>query len=100
MNRRKAGCGGRRWERVRMAVFERDGFRCRNCGRGGQLECDHIRSVQAGGDPWNPGNLQTLCRSCHAEKTTIENGGRPEGRERREWREFARRRRSENPRNA
>ena len=62
-----------RWARVRRAVLRRDRYRCRSCGRAGRLEVDHIRPLRAGGDPWDPGNLQTLCRSCHVRKTAAEN---------------------------
>lgn len=54
-------------------MFERDGHRCRNCGKAGRLECDHIVPLAKGGAPLDPANLQTLCRSCHIEKTRAEN---------------------------
>ena len=64
---------GRRWERVRRAVLDRDGWRCRACGRRGRLEVDHVEPLHRGGDPWDPSNLQALCRGCHVAKTRAEN---------------------------
>ena len=51
-----------RWARLRRFILDRDGWRCSKCGRYGRLECHHVD-----GDPSNndPGNLTTLCRSCH-----------------------------------
>ena len=63
----------RRWAIVRRAVFERDNWRCVECGRAGRLECDHITPLQRGGDPWDMANLQTPCRTCHIEKMKMEN---------------------------
>ena len=63
----------RRWQAVRVAVFERDGYRCRACGLPGRLECDHVQPLERGGDPWELDNLQTLCRVCHIAKTSQEN---------------------------
>ena len=60
---------GRRWARVRRAVFDRDGWRCRSCGRPGRLECDHVVPLHLDGAQWALANLQTLCRGCHIEKT-------------------------------
>jgi len=59
----------RRWERVRVRVFERDGYRCTACGKPGRLECDHIVPLQRGGSPYELDNLRTLCRGCHIEIT-------------------------------
>lgn len=75
----------RRWARVRRAVFERDGWHCVVCGRAGRLECDHVIPLNRGGDPWNPDNLQTLCRPCHITKTAGENERVPSPAEA-EWR--------------
>ena len=65
----------RRWATVRRTVFERDGWRCSECGRAGKLECDHITPLQRepGQDPYDPNGLQSLCRECHIEKTAREN---------------------------
>ena len=65
----------RRWAAVRRAVFERDGYRCVECGRAGHRECDHVVPLQRdpGQDPYDPNGLQTLCRACHLAKTATEN---------------------------
>ena len=75
MSRHHAHLNARRWAAVRRAVFERDGFRCVRCGRAGRLECDHITPLQRepGQDHWDINGLQTLCRTCHIEKTRREN---------------------------
>ena len=64
-----------RWQRVRLAVFNRDGRHCRSCGKHGALECDHITPLDKdpGQDPYAMDGLQTLCRGCHIEKTRQEN---------------------------
>ena len=59
---------GSRWERIRRAVFARDRWRCRACGRPGRLEAHHIRSLERGGDPFDPANILTLCRACHVDR--------------------------------
>ena len=63
----------RRWERLRRVILDRDGWRCRKCGRAGRLEVDHIVPIHRGGDYWDMSNLQALCRSpCHFAKTSSE----------------------------
>ncbi len=57
--------------RLRTKVMERDGFRCRRCGRGPDkmaLEVDHVEPVARGGTN-RIENLQTLCWECNAGKT-------------------------------
>ena len=61
------------WRRVRRDVLERDGYRCRDCGRAGRFEVDHVKPLHHGGAPLDPDNLQALCRSCHIHKTAQEN---------------------------
>ena len=73
MSRHHGAVSSRRWERVRRAVFDRDGYRCTACGAAGALECDHVRPLALGSDPYDQNNLQTLCRSCHIKKTSKEN---------------------------
>ena len=62
----------KRWALTRLAVFKRDRYRCRQCGKAGRLECDHVTPLQAGGAEWAMRNLQTLCRAHHIEKTNRE----------------------------
>ena len=67
-----------RWRMVRQKVMNRDGYRCKKCGRAaGRFEIDHITPLHLGGAAWNPDNLQTLCPwPCHGEKTRAENRAR------------------------
>ena len=64
----------RLWERTRRYVFNRDGYRCRACGKAGALECDHVKPLEdfPDQDYYAPGGLQALCRGCHIEKTRRE----------------------------
>ena len=50
--------------KIRKEVLERDGHRCRVCGRTTNLHIHHIRKRRDGGsnDVWN---LITLCPGCH-----------------------------------
>jgi 5-methylcytosine-specific restriction endonuclease McrA len=67
-----------RWTRAtdatshRFAVFDRDGFRCRYCGRdpsdGVLLEVDHVIARANGGDD-SLDNLVTACGPCNREKS-------------------------------
>jgi 5-methylcytosine-specific restriction endonuclease McrA len=53
--------------RLRRQVFERDGYRCRQCGSPDDLCADHIIPEFRGG-PATLENLQTLCRACNVRK--------------------------------
>lgn len=62
--------GTARWQRLRMAVLERDMFTCQKCGRWendtSQLVADHKQPHR--GDLalfWDDENLQCLCKPCH-----------------------------------
>lgn len=55
---------------LRFKVFERDGFRCRYCGRGTPdvvLQADHVIPASKGG-PYTMENLVTSCRDCNIGK--------------------------------
>lgn len=69
----------RRWQVLRHAILERDGWQCVQCGtRRGRLEVDHVQPVRTHPElSFNPGNLQCLCSSCHTRKTRIECGHKP-----------------------
>ena len=82
------GMTGNRWKRTRRRILEKNGYRCQSCGRPGRLEVDHIRPIWRGGSPWDPDNLQTLCRACHVHKTSREN--EHHNPERDKWRAFVR----------
>lgn len=53
----------------RQLVFERDNYKCQECGNGGHVQAHHIK-------PWayypdlrfDIDNGMTLCRDCHAQK--------------------------------
>ena len=85
-SRHYAALNRRRWQWVRLKVFERDKWRCRRCGRAGKLEADHVTPLHRGGDPYDQDNLQALCRPCHVAKTAGENA-KPDP-ERDRWREL------------
>mgnify|MGYP000039870215 FL=1 len=52
---------------LRMAVYERDGFKCVTCGIQKNLTCDHIKPESIGGETTFE-NLQTMCKSCNSSK--------------------------------
>lgn len=92
-HRRKVGPAKR--QRIRLAVYERDGYHCQHCGwaptvppdydglyalaelvpmwPGSEstmlvyLELDHIKPYSLGG-PFEVDNLQALCSPCNARK--------------------------------
>ena len=83
----------RRWAYTRRRVFTRDRWRCRRCGRGGRLECDHVIPLESvpDQDVYALAGLQTLCRGCHIAKTREEARQRrrvPEKPEVEAWRRY------------
>ena len=61
---------GKVTNKMRFAIYQRDGHRCRKCGRKtDDLEIDHIVPIAKGGKS-TMDNLQTLCRRCNREKGT------------------------------
>ena len=48
----------RQWARVRLAVLDRDSWRCQKCGKAGRLEVDHIKPLEDGGAVYAPGTVQ------------------------------------------
>lgn len=64
MSRHHRVTSTREWSRIRRSVFDRDGHRCRACGKAGRLEAHHMVQLARGGTN-DIGNLRTLCRGCH-----------------------------------
>lgn len=58
---------------LRKWVFERDAYRCRECGDHHDLEIDHIFPISRGGSNAVE-NLQTLCKPCNLKKGTEYHG--------------------------
>ncbi len=52
---------------VRIAVFNRGGGRCVECGADYRIRIDHIIPVSLGGSN-HPDNLQVLCDRCNLQK--------------------------------
>lgn len=71
MSARHHALAGPAYQTLRRMIFDRDGWRCKKCGKAGRLELDHITPLECGG-AHEAGNLQTLCRGCHIAKTRAE----------------------------
>ena len=57
--------------KMRFSIYNRDGNRCRMCGRRtNDLEIDHIMPISKGGKSTYD-NLQTLCHDCNVRKSNI-----------------------------
>jgi group II intron reverse transcriptase/maturase len=63
------------WAEMRLAVLQRDGYHCMECGNSNHLHVHHIRPRRKGGAPQTD-NLKTLCKDCHAKTPSW---GRPKG---------------------
>jgi 5-methylcytosine-specific restriction endonuclease McrA len=55
-----------RWQKKRLKIFERDSWKCSECGRDDfMLAVHHLKYTVT--DPWDEpdNNLKTLCSKCH-----------------------------------
>ena len=64
MSRHHTSMNRSAWARIRRNILDRDGYRCRKCGKSGVLEVHHVKALDDGGTN-ELGNLLTLCRGCH-----------------------------------
>jgi hypothetical protein len=63
-----------RWQRKRLEILQRDSFTCQDCGDSeSTLHVHHCLYIW-GHDPWDyaPGELRTLCETCHSERGAVE----------------------------
>lgn len=57
-----------RWQRLRLKILERDGYRCQVRGpkcTAKATQADHIIPVADGGSMWDPENLRAACQWCN-----------------------------------
>jgi len=59
-----------RWQKKRLEIFERDGWKCRWCKSEDKTLTVHHLKYKQGADPWDYDNkdLLTLCEPCHGEE--------------------------------
>lgn len=79
---------GSKWDRIRERILQRDAGLCQQCLREGRIHhvagkkfaahVDHIKPKSQGGSD-DDSNLETLCRSCHQDKTDREKNARRGG---------------------
>lgn len=62
-----------RWQRKRLEVMQRDGFKCRDCGS--ETETLHVHHCHyERGAPWETNSvfMLTLCDKCHKSRQEME----------------------------
>ena len=63
-----------RWQKKRLEIMQRDGFKCINCQSTEKTLNVHHVVYQRGLEPWEYGqSLITLCEECHAERHQAQN---------------------------
>ena len=78
----------RQWRKRRLQILDRDGWVCAHCSKHGKMEVDHIKPLDDGGEMYDASNLQSLCASCHWEKSRSERRGREPDPEVAKWRKY------------
>jgi len=60
-----------RWQKKRLEIFQRDGWRCQSCGDTQSTLHVHHRWYERDCQPWehDPEALVTLCATCHQDET-------------------------------
>jgi len=68
---------GHAWSKIRVRILRRDCGLCQPCKREGRLtlaeQVDHIVPVAKGGGN-EEGNLQSICATCHQDKSRADLG--------------------------
>lgn len=62
-----------RWQKKRLEILSRDGFKCSLCGDSKNTLHVHHFTYNNGGEPWDHESYQltTLCESCHEKEETL-----------------------------
>lgn len=66
-----------RWQKKRLEILERDGWKCKGCGdKKSTLNVHHLY-YEAYKDPWDYPDkaLKTLCEKCHEDEHFLEENG-------------------------
>ena len=75
MNPNRKIYGSQRWRVISLRYLANNPL-CVHCKEQGKLveatQTDHITPINQGGDPWDEGNYQALCRRCHDKKSAKE----------------------------
>lgn len=61
-----------RWQKKRLQILQRDGWRCKACGSSSKnLQVHHLYYAKL--DPWEYPDIvyQTLCEDCHNERQAM-----------------------------
>lgn len=58
-----------KWQKKRLEIFQRDGFRCARCFNDTSMLAVHHKVYIKGNEPWDYDNdlLVTLCEECHSD---------------------------------
>lgn len=58
-----------RWQKKRLEVMERAGFKCQTCGESTKTLNVHHVNYRKGAEPWeyDLGDLACVCEDCHSE---------------------------------
>lgn len=61
-----------RWQKKRLKVFERDGWKCTQCGN--EKLTLHVNHLKYNNNPWKTRMkyLKTLCKNCHQLEYEVE----------------------------
>ena len=62
-----------RWQKIRLKVFERDGWACASCGATTITLNVHHKCYERGKDPWEYSldALLTVCEDCHKKESPV-----------------------------
>ena len=63
-----------RWQRKRLEIMQRDGFKCADCGEDSETLNIHHRYYIKGRNPWEypDWSMKTLCDGCHHHRHEME----------------------------